>query len=282
MVNRGFGGLRVLALESRRADEIAKLIRNYGGEPIVAPAMREIPLESNQKAFDFAAALLRGELDLVIFLTGVGIRSLLAIVETKYRREDFLDALRKVKIASRGPKPSAALRELRVPITVTTPEPSTWKELVIALEKEFGENLGGLRIAIQEYGAPNPELIEVLMDRGGRVLQVPVYHWALPENLSPLRNAVNEIAEGRIDVVIFLTAVQVIHLWRVAEEMGRLVALRDGLKRTVVLSIGPSTSEELHNHGIKPDFEPSHPKMGFLINEAAGSISRLLANKKAL
>jgi len=43
----GFTGLRVLALESRRAAELAKLISTYGGEPVVAPAMREVPLDSN-------------------------------------------------------------------------------------------------------------------------------------------------------------------------------------------------------------------------------------------
>src|SRR3989475_10978942 len=36
-------GLRVVSFESRRAAEMAELIRNYGGEPIQAPSMREVP-----------------------------------------------------------------------------------------------------------------------------------------------------------------------------------------------------------------------------------------------
>src|SRR5580704_2756611 len=79
-----FAGLRVLSLESRRATEMAKLIANYQGEPVVAPSMREVPLESNTEALAFAGKLLEGGFDLAIFLTGVGTRALARVVETQY------------------------------------------------------------------------------------------------------------------------------------------------------------------------------------------------------
>ncbi|MGO8718362.1 MAG: uroporphyrinogen-III synthase, partial [Acidobacteriaceae bacterium] len=122
-----FDGLRVLSLESRRSVEVAKLIRTYGGEPLTAPAMREIPLDSNQPIVEFTEALLRGAFDLVIFTTGVGVRTLVKTVSEHYDREEFLTALRSVKIAARGPKSSSALRELDIPITVVAPEPFTWR-----------------------------------------------------------------------------------------------------------------------------------------------------------
>ena len=40
-----FNGLRVLSLESRRAQEMAELIRKQGGDPFVAPAMRDLVSE---------------------------------------------------------------------------------------------------------------------------------------------------------------------------------------------------------------------------------------------
>src|SRR5437879_13169297 len=110
----GFGGLRVLALESRRAAEIAKLIATYGGQPSVAPSMREVPLDSNTEALGFAGILLAGEFDMVVFLTGVGARALLAIVEKAYHRADYVAALQHVKVVARGPKPVAALREIGI------------------------------------------------------------------------------------------------------------------------------------------------------------------------
>ncbi len=70
-----FDGLRVLSLESRRAREMVTLIATHGGRATVAPSMREVPLESNAAAVAFADALIRGEFDVVVLLTGVGTRS---------------------------------------------------------------------------------------------------------------------------------------------------------------------------------------------------------------
>jgi uroporphyrinogen-III synthase len=280
MAHASFDGLRVLSLESRRATEVAKLIRTYGGEPFVVPAMREVPLESNRQALEFAAELLQGKYDLVIFLTGVGVRALLDIVQTKHNREDFLTALRKVKIGARGPKPVAALRDVNVSVTTIAPEPNTWREMMQALEAEFGEKLRGMRVAVQEYGASNPELLAELTEKCSEVTKVPVYQWALPEDVRPLRECVLSITNGSVDVVLFMTAVQVIHLFQVAEEMGSQDELRTGLRSIVVISIGPTTSEELAHYGIVPDFEPSRPKMGFLINEAAQYSGKVLERKR--
>lgn len=280
MAHASFKGLRVLSLESRRAKEVEKLIRTYGGEAIVVPAMREVSLESNAEALEFAEGLLRGEFDLVVFMTGVGVRTMLNIVQTRFDGEEFLDALRKVKIAARGAKPATALRELKVPLHVVSEEPSTWRELLRAIDETYGDSLSTMSIAVQEYGASNPEFLAELSSRSCRLSKVPVYQWALPEDLQPLRESVLGLLNGVIDVVLFMTAVQVIHMFQVAEQMGVAEQLRGALQSAVVLSIGPTTSEELAHYGIQPDFEPSRPKMGFLVNEAAQYAGRLLEEKR--
>jgi uroporphyrinogen-III synthase len=101
------------------------------------------------------------------------------------------------------------------------------------------------------------------------VTRVPVYRWALPEDLGPLEVAIRAIAAGELDVALFTTATQVAHLLQVAGRMGLEPAVRDGLARMVVASIGPTTSEELRAQGLRIDMEPSHPKMGILVREAA-------------
>ena len=280
MAHASFNGLRVLSLESRRAKEVEKLIRTYGGEPIVVPSMREVGLESNQQALEFASGILAGSYDLVIFMTGVGVRAMLEIVQTRFDREEFLTALRKVKIAARGAKPASVLRELKIPVDVTSEEPSTWHEVLQAIDAAYGDSLRQMRVAVQEYGASNPELLAELSSRSRELTKVPVYQWALPEDLQPLRECVLGLLNGMVDVVLFMTAVQIIHLFRVAEQMGVHEQLREALRKAVVLSIGPTTSEELEHYGIEPDFEPSRPKMGFLVNEAAQYSSRLLEKKR--
>jgi uroporphyrinogen-III synthase len=279
----GFAGLRVLALESRRAAEFSRLISTYGGLPIVAPAMREVPLQSNSEALVFAARLFAGEFDMVIFLTGVGSRALLGVVETTYKRDEYVAALQRIKVVARGPKPIAALREIGITPALSVPEPNTWRELLGALDdaaqSAVGIRLDSARVAVQEYGVSNPELLAGLEKRGARVTRVPVYQWALPDDLTPLRAAIQSLAEGKIDVVLFTTSVQAVHLFQVAAEMNLEKEMRAGLERAMVASIGPTTSEELSRQRIRVDFEPSHPKMGFLVKEAAERAAGLIRRK---
>jgi len=250
----------VLAFESRRATELTTLIATFGGKPIAAPALREVPLDSNTHARDFAAALDRGEFDVVIFLTGVGIRALLEAIEPEYSRDRFAAALTRVKTAVRGPKPLAVLRELNVPVWVTAPEPNTWRDLLAAIDAAGNDQAGNAalrnaRVAVQEYGATNAELITALEDRAARVTRVPVYQWMLPEDLEPLRAAIRSLADGAVDVALFTTTTQVVHLLQVAESMQQADAVRSALCRVVVASIGPTTSEELRRQGIEPRLE---------------------------
>ncbi|MGA8765629.1 MAG: uroporphyrinogen-III synthase [Candidatus Acidiferrales bacterium] len=277
----GLAGLRVLSLESRRAPEMAKLIENYGGRAVVAPSMREVPLESNTEALAFARTLAANCFDMVIFLTGVGTRALARVVETVYPLDQFAAALRRAIVVARGPKPVAALKELGVPVTIAVPEPNTWRDLLRTLdEKSDVAALKGRRVAVQEYGASNSELLAGLAERGAQVTRVPVYQWALPEDTEPLRAAVEAIARGKIDVALFTTSIQVTHLLRIAREMNLERELRAGFARILIGSIGPMTSEELREQGFSADFEPSHPKMGFLVNEAAQRGAKLLKEKR--
>jgi uroporphyrinogen-III synthase len=278
---KNFAGLRVLSLESRRGAEMAKLIASYGGEAVIAPSMREVPLESNTEAVAFGKKLFAGGFDVVIFLTGVGTRALARVVETIHPLEQYLAELRKVAVVARGPKPVAVLREWNVPVAVTAPEPNTWREVLRALDENVSAlPLKGKRVAVQEYGVSNGDLLAGLADRGAQVTSVPVYEWALPEDLGPLRNAVAAIARNEIDAILFTTATQADHLLQIADEMKEGDALRRALPRMLVASIGPTTSERLREYGIAPDMEPSHPKMGYLVSEAAERSGEILRRKR--
>jgi uroporphyrinogen-III synthase len=259
-----FDGLRVVTFEARQAGPMAEMIRRQGGVPVEAPALREMPIGDNPAVFSFADRLIAGAFDVVIFLTGVGTRYLAQAIETRIPRETWTAALAKAKVVIRGPKPLVPLRELQVRIDLQAPEPNTWHELLAALDENLP--VAGLRVAVQEYGKSNPELIAGLERRGAAVSCVPVYRWALPEDTGPLRGAIEEIAAGRIGAVLFTSAQQAVHMLDVAAEMGRETELRAALTdRTVVGSIGPTTSETLHERGLPVDLEPEHPKMGHLV-----------------
>jgi uroporphyrinogen-III synthase len=269
-----FAGMKVLSLESRRSAEMAELIRKQGGEPVLAPSMREAPLEQNEEAFRFAERLFAGEFDMMILLTGVGARLLNQALATRYAPERFPEALRRIAVVARGPKPAAVLRELHVPVTVSVPEPNTWRELLAAIEGRPER-----RIAVQEYGRSNDALLDALRQRGAAVTSVRVYQWDLPEDVEPLRSAARRLASGELHAALFTTSIQIDHLLRIAAGAGIEDAVRAALTKMVVASIGPTTSEALEEVGVHPDLEPSHPKMGFLVQETAQRAEEILRAK---
>ena len=275
-----FDGLRVLSLESRRAVEIEKLIRSQNGVPLVAPAMREVPIEHHPRALAFAERLFRDEFDIVILLTGVGARYLNQVIESRWPAGAFAGALRRVTVIVRGPKPMAVMREWGVPVAAMAPEPNTWREVMAVMPSCTGEDGAAKQIAVQEFGRPSQELLDALAARGAIVTSVPVYQWELPADLEPLREAARRLARGEIDVLLLTAGVQIEHLLRVAADTGLEEAVRAGLQRTVVASIGPATSEALAGLGLVADFEPSHPKMGILVQEAAFEARRILQLKQ--
>jgi chromatin segregation and condensation protein Rec8/ScpA/Scc1 (kleisin family)/uroporphyrinogen-III synthase len=262
-----FNGLRVLSLESRRAEEMATLIRKQGGEPFVAPSMREVPLEQYDEAFTFGDRLLRGDFDCVILLTGVGTRLLWKTLLTRYPQDDLKAALQRVTVIVRGPKPSAAVRELGLVPAVQVPEPNTWRDVLTTM-RDRPES----RLALQEYGKSNTDLIDGLIALGKEVTPVRIYGWDLPEDTGPLRQAAAKLIAGDFDVVLLTTSTQVVNLMKIAEEEGIAKQVVESLRSSFIGSIGPTTSETLEEYGLKADFEPSHPKMGLLVNEAAAIV----------
>ena len=282
MSNANFNGLRVLALESRRAREIAQLITNCGGDPLVAPSVREVPLESNQGALEFVHKLRDGHIDIVIFMTGVGVRALARAVEGICPQAQLAALLNKVTIVARGPKPVAALKEMAVRVSLSVPEPNTWRDLLRMLdEKKDAFPLQGRCVAVQEYGVSNPELLAGLQQRGARVFPVCVYKWALPEDTGPLQTAVTSIIRGEVHVMLVASSIQIRHLFQVAESMACASGLHDALAQVVIASIGPLTSEELRSRGLTVDIECAHPKMGFLVQEAAEKSGQIQQKKRA-
>ena len=272
---QGFGGLRVAAFESRRTAEMANLIERFGGVPSVSPSMREVAISENPEAVDFAHRVMTGQIDIIIFMTGVGVRHLIAEIERHVDRERFLAAVSDITTIVRGPKPAAVLKELGLTATHRVPEPNTWREVLATVDRHL--NVAQQTVGLQEYGQPNASLVAGLEARGAHVLSVKVYRWDLPLDLEPLEANVRAIAAGQIDVTMFTSSHQVVNLLRVAEQLSLGAELRRGMSRTIVGSIGPTTSETLGEFDFRVDVEPEHSKMGQLVGataERAGDLAR--------
>lgn len=278
--SQNFDGLKVASLESRRADDMTRLIERAGGVPWVSPSMREVPLDDAGDVVRFAKELVAREFDLAIAMTGVGLRHLVDQAESEVGREPLIKALDEITLVARGPKPVAVLKEWGITPTYRVGEPNTWRELLELLDAEV--QLEGCRVALQEYGVTNPSLIAGLEARGARVRRVQVYRWEFPEDTRPLEQNIRRMIDGDIDVAMFTSANQVSNLMAMADSLGTAKELTAALQQVVICSIGPTTTEAIRRHGLSMDLEPSHPKMGHLVIESSRRANELLERKRAI
>jgi len=277
-VSMAFNGMTIAAFESRMATEITRLIERYGGRPLVAPALREVPLQDNPVVHEFGVRLMTGRVDLLILLTGVGTTILVDLLKTRFSWSSIMNAFQQTTIVARGPKSVAALKAVGLQATLTASEPHTWTDVIAVLDQH--RPVKDLRVAVQEYGVSNPDLVHALEQRGADVFPVPIYKWALPEDLGPTRHALDEIIAGRLHVVLITNAAQVDHVMQVVKQDRKVEAFRTALKNIVVASIGPTASERLRHHDWPVDFEPSHPKMGILVKEVSEQTTNILNRKR--
>ena len=255
-------GKTIAILESRLGAQLAELVAKRGGRPLHAPALAEVP------EVDVAAlSALVGELEarparLAVFQTGVGTNALFQATDSLALTDKLLALLARMKVAVRGPKPTAVLRARGVRIDLSERDPFTTAEVLEALEPL---PLDGARVIVQRYGVSNVELEEALKSRGAQVVEIATYRWALPPDTRPLVELMDRLERREVDSVTVTNAAQVYNLFALAEKLGRTDALRAGLNRTLVASIGPVSSDALKKHGVAVGVEARPPKLGPLV-----------------
>ena len=276
-------GMRVVCFESRRSAESSRLIARQGGEPIEAPALREVPLRGPRGLDALEQDLVAGAPVLLVLLTGVGAELLIEGLGQSSSRQRVLELLSSpsTTIVCRGPKPHATLKASGIKPAVVVGEPNTWRDVLRELDERG--LVSGRAVHVQEYGRSNRELLEALEQRGPASLrQVKTYEWTLPADLGPLEVAIERIARGDAEVALFTSGIQVTHLLQVADGLGQTERLRAGLSRLVIASVGPLTSETLLGAGLPPDIEPEHPKLGHLMLALAlEAVSKLAVKRTA-
>lgn len=258
-------GPRVLSFESRRQREMADLIRRHGGLATVVASMQETPLSDNHKALSFVDSLRKGVVDTVVFLTGVGAKTLAESVSGECPINELVQLLDECTIVVRGPKPAAVLNNWGVRIDARAAEPNTWEELLPELERL--EAVQGRCVAVQEYGVPNTAFYDAISIREGRVMPVPVYRWSLPDDTGPLEQGIRDTVAGVFDVLLFTSAQQLTNVLAVANRLGLEEAWRRSAECCLVGSVGPTATSALTSSGVRVDIEPAHPKMGPLVRE---------------
>ena len=249
----------IAILENRAGEQLADLVRKYGGTPFSAPALAEIPDIDPVLISQMVENWQINQPDFFIFQTGVGVKALFATTDSLGISEIFLQILASAIIVVRGTKPSAALKSRSVRIDLPASEPYTTTEVLATLD---AYNLADKQVVVQRYGDTNWDLQKALTERGARVTEITTYRWSLPESIQPMVDMMDALAAGKIDMVCFTSASQVHNLFAVAQELGRTETLQADLNRSMVASIGPVCTVALHKFGLKVDVEPKPPKLG--------------------
>jgi len=245
---------RTIALpESRELDRLAQLITEEGGTTLRCPliAIKDAPDPAPIEAW--LRALAGGGMDDVIFLTGEGLRRLLAAAERAGLRAEVLAALGQVRKITRGPKPARALHEVGLASDLPAKVPTS----AGVIDELRALDLRGRRVGVQLYGEePNRPLVDFLAAAGAQVLTVAPYVYASASDDAAVADLIAALAEARVDAIAFTSASQVDRLWQVAVAAGAEARLREGLARVRVAAIGPIVDEALLSRGVRIDVVP--------------------------
>jgi uroporphyrinogen-III synthase len=252
----------VAILETRTGAHLAEMVARRGGVPMLAPALEEVPDADPEAVLSMMERWRTDPFKICIFQTGVGTRALFAATDTARLTDELKNFLAAALVVVRGPKPVGELHARGIRIDIRAASPFTTEMVLAALADT---EVGGCSVLVQRYGAANKALAAALEARGATVREITTYRWALPQDTQPLVALIEALQHGHVDAVVFTSAVQIQHLYAVADRGGNAATLAANLNRSIVASIGPVCSRALREFGVVPTLEADPPKLGPLM-----------------
>ena len=260
----------VAILETRAGAHLAELVARRGGVPMLAPALEEVPDVDPQAVLSLLERWRVDPFKICIFQTGVGTRALFSATDAAHLTMKLKELLAASMIVVRGPKPVGELNARGIRIDIRAASPFTTETVLTALA---GTAVTDCSILVQRYGATNQALAQALEARGATVHEIATYRWGLPANTQPLVELLDALRQGRVDAVVFTSAVQMHNLYQIAQKAGDAADLAGHLNRSVVASIGPVCSRTLRDYGVTPTLEANPPKLGPLLSALESALS---------
>jgi uroporphyrinogen-III synthase len=260
----------VAILETRTGAHLAELVARRGGVPMLAPALAEVPDADPRAVLSMFERWRTDPFKICIFQTGVGTRALFAATDAAGLTAELKELLAASLVVARGPKPIGELNARGIRIDIRAASPFTTETVLEAIADTAIKDCS---ILVQRYGAANRGLADALEARGAAVHDIATYRWALPEDTRPLVELIQALGQGRVDAVVFTSAVQMHHLYAIADKAGVAGHLAADLNRSIVASIGPVCSRALRDYGVIPALEANPPKLGPLMSALDAALS---------
>jgi uroporphyrinogen-III synthase len=263
---------RTIALpETRELDRLAQILEQDGATTLRCPLVAILDAPDPRPVDAWIDELCAVGFDDLIFLTGEGLRRLLARARTTNREVPMLEGLRRARKITRGPKPARALHEVGLASDCPAAPPTSQG----VMETLAGDDLAQHRVGLQLYGSePNEPLVRFLVGKGATVRVVAPYVYAPATDEDRVAQLIARMAAGAVDVIAFTSASQVDRLFAVAAARAVEPALREGLTRAKVAAVGPIAESALAAHGISVAIVPEQP---FVMKRLTAAIVAALA-----
>lgn len=262
-------GRTVAVTAARRADEQRTILERRGATVLHTAAIRTIHLAEDPVVRAATDRLLAAPADLMVLTTAAGVRWWLEICEQWGLAEEVLGLMGRVPLYSRGPKTTGALRGagLREHASARSEASAELLEMLVA------RGVDGLTVGVQVQGAgsqwnPMAPLLDGLRDAGAEVVELPIYRWQLPEDLTALDDLVHTIARCGVDGVTFTSAPAVMAVLERAQAVGVYDDVLAAFRGPVVaLCVGPVTAAPLADLDV-PVSCPERMRLGALMRHA--------------
>ena len=265
---RPLAGFTVAITADRRRDELAALLERRGARVQVAPALRIVPIEDDQRLRECTEDLVRRPPTIAFVSTGIGVRGWMEAAEGWGLADGLAAALRGTYLVARGAKARGALRAAGL-ADQWSPESEACEDVLAHL---LDRGVRGERIAVQLHGEEQPEFIDALRSAGAEVVEAFVYRWVPPTDPAPVRRLVDAVVARQVDAVTFTSAPATEAVLAAA---GRarprvLAAFSDGV---LAACVGPVTAAPLREAGV-PCLAPERARLGALARAIIDELPR--------
>ncbi|SFS80054.1 uroporphyrinogen-III synthase [Saccharopolyspora flava] len=254
-------GYTVAVTAARRAEELGSLLERRGARVVHGPALRILPLSDDTELRRATDECLQDPPDAVVATTGIGFRGWVEAADGWGVGAELLEALASARPLARGPKARGAVRAAGLP-DPWSPASESSAEL---LEHLLAEPLDGMRVAVQLHGQPLPDFVEALRCAGATVIEVPVYRWTAPADITALESLLSAVCAHQVDAVTFTSAPAAASMLSLAAERNCRDELLAALRGPVLAAcVGPVTHAPLADHGV-PAVIPERFRIGALV-----------------
>ena len=254
-------GFTVGVTAARRADELGAMLERRGATVQHAPALRIVPLADDTQLLAATRELIERPPDITVATTGIGFRGWVDAAGGWGLGEELLRALGSGELIARGPKARGAIRATGLVDAWSPPSESSAE----VLEHLLARGVEELRIAVQLHGEPLPDVVEALDLAGAEVVEVPVYRWMPPVDITPVDRLLDAVVAGEVDVVSFTSAPAAASLLARAGEREMLDDLLRALRGPVLaLCVGPVTAAPLEAVDV-PTVQPQRSRLGAMV-----------------